>query len=41
MESTSSARMRAMPTWKTTVQTVRSTVLPRAVRSLGSEKRVT
>ena len=36
MESTSRARTRAMPTWNTTVHTVRMTVLPRAVRSLGS-----
>jgi len=36
MESTSRASMRAMPTWNTTVQTVRITVLTRAVRRLGS-----
>ena len=40
MESTSRARIRATPTWNTTVQTVRMTVLPRAVRSLGSVNRV-
>ena len=36
MESTSRARMRATPTWNTTVQTVSITVLTRAVRRWGS-----